>query len=92
MLDALEALARAREHFVKVLDQVGQVDALDQLANLRRDRSCRINQQVIDRLIKLEQRLQLGEISLQDEDVVGDEREGIVDLMGDAGDQLAQGR
>ena len=51
-----------------------------------------LGQGLLGFLVEAEDALEVADIALEDGDVVGDERERIVDLVRNAGDHLAHGR
>jgi hypothetical protein len=88
LLDAPQALSRTVYQAVEIVEQVGQVDLFGDVADLPQQLMLVELQGGLGLLIEQDDLVEAGDLALQDGDVVGDGRERVVDLVGDAGRRL----
>src|SRR5262245_12075305 len=90
LLDAFEPFARALQNPLQIAQRIADVYFGGARLNHARKLRRLLGYDDIGLLVKGDQLAQRLQVALQDGDVVGDERQRIVDLVGDAGDELPQ--
>ena len=91
LLDSLQAVARAAEQALDVLQGVGHVDLVaERRGSVRPARAGRAAIRSSASLVEGEQVAHLADVAAEHGDVVGDERDRVVDLVRDAGHDLAE--